>query len=1018
MMSETALRELLSKCVVRIRVHGFTASGVLISPGIVLTCAHVVAESVASNGGVVELKHREHWYHGRVIDRTPPSGDDLIYPYPDLAIVQVLDMTESHHCAWICDTPLVERAGLTAYGHDQTLGVFTPKSVTGDFAGISGGDEGAFYRFIGDELAPGMSGGPVLARNDGAVVALVKATRAEGTALGGLLIPMRGLWKLAEGARVWREHDLFHSSSREWTMTREELGQRSEFAGILKPSDEVDLLAILARLSGEAQFATSGLPLRSEVQDLSRQRLSGSSVHPLLKKTWQLARETAGSELAGELERWTLLAAGSLGLSRQFSDWMQELHRAAAPPSPPVRRAERRALLLGRQSFRSAGENPVDHLAAALADPDAGHFGNVDKPDLYADPDLLERVPEFTGSSAPSDVLLLYLAGGLAESAGGHGLILDLSARSASADQAGPLAASDRRAATDQRLGIRGIAEAAARVNDQASLIVLLDYFRLPDAPVDVPTALRRCWSGPAANDAGLIVVGLERSSYGRFADLASLVSAVIRGQERETGTGEDVTARELVEMVGQLGPHGWVLVLGPRFDQGLTLAHEPLSEAEIYVRDVLAAARRSGQPQDIRIRYRLSDTTDPGTIAEEMRATRILWQSLASGREHRTIARRLLKEHDDIYRPVLEAAEAGQAAVLRGLLLEFSHPVPDTLAPPDHGATLTERIQALASLWGIITPEDRDFLVQSYGRDDVTEALRRGSVRVARPPELPVIPVIPGLPAFGAWLRGQGSRHLFDLMPGGEPRAGVPAGLLGTPAGSGPGSSLGLTPQVISDALAGDMPAAARTAAESLRILDAAGLRHVALYQMATQLRVLPEGRSADDLLRSARELGLTDKDARLLGFAVARGPKPNPALLRIARLIDENRVCAALDALTRLGSGPGPADRDMALAVLRQRRAKASDAVNRARGELDADRAWTILDEAEAIAADLDTIAEVRREYPPRPPAGVEVHVDPETDIVRVSWERSATTAGEVRYQVRCHEGARPAGGGTCTA
>ncbi|MGH3162906.1 MAG: hypothetical protein ACRDOC_13570, partial [Streptosporangiaceae bacterium] len=849
-----------------------------------------------------------------------------------------------------------------------------------------------------------MSGGPVLVRNDGAVVALVKATRAEGTALGGLLTPMRGLWELTEGARVWREHDLFHSGSREWTMAREELGPRSEFAGILKPSDEVDLLAILARLPGEARSATSGPPLRSVVQDLSRQRLSGSSVHPLLKQTWQLSRQAADSELAGQLERWTLVAAGSLGLGRQFSDWLQEQNRVATPLRPPVRRAERRALLLGGWPFTTAGENPVDKLAAALADADAGHFGGVDKPDLYADPELAGRVAEFTGSSAPSDVLLLYLAGGLAEQAGGHDLILDLSARPARANRAGALAA------PDQRLSLQMVAEAAARINDQASLIVLLDYFCLPDAPADVPAAVQRCWSVAEPNSTGLIVVGLERPPYGRFADLASLACAAICGEERETGTGEDVTVRDLVEMVGQLRPHGWSLVPDPRFDQGLTLAHGPLSEADSYVRNVLAAARRSGLPQDIRIRYRLSDTTDPGTIAREMRATRNLWESLASGREHRTIAWRLLKEHDEIYRPVLEAAEAGQAAVLRSLLLRFSRPAPDKDTPADQGGSLGERIQALASLWGIITPEDRDLLIQGHGRDEVAAALRRGNVRVAEPPELPVIPVVPGLPAFGAWLRSQGGRrHLFDLVPGDEPRAGVPAGLLGTPADSSPG----LTSEVISGALAGDLPAEVQTAAEPLRTLDAAGLRRVALYQMAAQLRALPEDRKADDLLRSARELGLADKDARLLGFAVAREPNQNPALLKIASLIDENRVCAALDALTRLGTGSGSADRDLALLVLRERRAKALDVVSRARGELDADSAWAILDEAEAIAADLEAIAEVRREHPPRPSGTVEAQVDTETDVVRVSWERSASTVGEIRYQVHCHEGVRPVGG-----
>ena len=350
-MSVTTFQDLLSRCVVQINVPGLTASGVLVAPGMVLTCAHIFAESVVTDRGAVQVKHQGRSYLARVTHRTPSSGEP-IYPFPDLAIVQVMDIPQPHPCAWICDSPLIERAGLTAFGYDQTFGSFRFHSVSGYFAGVSGAEEEAFYRFTGDELAHGMSGGPVLVGADGAVVALVKATRAEGTDLGGLLTPMRGLWTLAGGAELWSEHDLFHFGDREWTKAREQLGQRSEFAGILKPSDEVELLAILARLPSELRADTSRVPLRSESQRLARQRVSDSSLHPLLKRTWLLAQHMASTELARELQGWTQGTAGTLGQGSQFRDWARELGNAAtAKPTPPVRRAERRALLLGRQSF-------------------------------------------------------------------------------------------------------------------------------------------------------------------------------------------------------------------------------------------------------------------------------------------------------------------------------------------------------------------------------------------------------------------------------------------------------------------------------------------------------------------------------------------------------------------------------------------------------------------------------------------------------------------------------------------
>ena len=1006
-MSVTTFRDLLSRCVVQIKVPGLTASGVLVAPGMVLTCGHIFAESVVNDRGAVQVKHQGRSYLARVTHRTPPS-DEPIYPYPDLAIVQVLDIPRPHPCAWICDSPLSERAHLTAYGHDQTFGQFRFHSVSGYFAGVSGAEEEAFYRFTGDELAHGMSGGPVLVGADGAVIALVKATRAEGTDLGGLLTPMRGLWTLAGGAELWREHDLFHFADRQWTTAREELGQRSEFAGILKPSDEVELLAILARLPSELHAESSRVSLRSESQRLARQPVSGSSLHPLLKWTWFLAQRLANAELAPELQGWTQVTAGTLGQGQQFRDWTRELSNAAtARPPAPVRRAERRALLLGRQSFWPANENPVDQLTACLADLDAGHFGTTDKPDNHLAADPLRHITDFTGSAAPSDVLLLYLAGGLEERGEGGDLVLDLSARPARDDRPGTLLAQEWMMAEKRPLALRAVAEAASHVNDQASLIILLDYFRLPDSPADAPAAVQRCWPGSAGGQASLMVLGLERPSSGRFPDMASLASAVIRGQRDRAETGENLTVRDLADMVGRLSPHGWSLVPGPRFDQGLVLAHEPLSKEKIYLNNVLGSSEPT---RDIQDRYRLTDTSDLPTVTREMQATVDYWESLATtGREHRTVARRLLREHKETYRPVLEAAKAGRAADVRALIQILSRPDADTPAPPDQGGSLIEQVHKLATLWGIITPEDEEFLIQRYGPQHVAAALRRGGVRVQKPPELPVIPAVPGLPGFEAWLSSRNRRHLFDLIPGREQHAGVPAGLVEN--ASDLESDLGLTPQALNDALDDDLPAAAQTAAQSLRTLNAAGLRSVALYQMATPLRVLHDGRSADDLLRSARDLGLTDRDARLLCFAVTHEPKPVDLARRIVGLIDENRVCAALDALTHSESGLVLDGWQLARSVLEGRRAEARTKVSRARheSEHDADRAWTLLDEAEAIAGDLASIAEARRNLPPLPPVGIEATFDPDTDAVIVSWAPSATIAGEVRYQVQRYEGAR---------
>src|SRR5260370_14758632 len=188
-----SLAELLRTCVVRIRAAGDTGAGVLVGPGKVLTCAHVVEPAMTIGGDQVDVMHRDRWFSGRVVDWSRPS-DSLIYPYPDLAIVQVAGLG-AHPCAWICDTKLVDRASLTAYGHDRIYGgeQYRPSSKSGIFAGVDGSSDEEFYRFTGDELPSGMSGGPVLVGIDGAVVALVQAQRAPGPGSAGLLPPIGGL---------------------------------------------------------------------------------------------------------------------------------------------------------------------------------------------------------------------------------------------------------------------------------------------------------------------------------------------------------------------------------------------------------------------------------------------------------------------------------------------------------------------------------------------------------------------------------------------------------------------------------------------------------------------------------------------------------------------------------------------------------------------------------------------------------------------------------------------------------
>ncbi|MGW7574256.1 VMAP-C domain-containing protein [Streptomyces sp. NPDC054765] len=135
-------------------------SGVLIAPGWVLTCAHVLA---ASDGrrrdtgpdGVFGVA-----FGGRVVPARPAY--DLSRPAPeagpgaaraDLALVRLLDPEPDHPCAWLSDQPatLLEDAYIFR-GHDQTGG-----AAEADLDGRDGGNGDA-----GGSADPARSGERVL----------------------------------------------------------------------------------------------------------------------------------------------------------------------------------------------------------------------------------------------------------------------------------------------------------------------------------------------------------------------------------------------------------------------------------------------------------------------------------------------------------------------------------------------------------------------------------------------------------------------------------------------------------------------------------------------------------------------------------------------------------------------------------------------------------------------------------------------------------------------------------------
>lgn len=243
------LRQLAADCRVRIGVDIVGApyeggSGVWIAPGTILTCAHVVP---GGRNSKVQVGWQGHVLIGTVSDQAPDSPAEGLWPYPDLAIIAV-DNAPEHPCAWLSEAAPVR--DLIAFGHSATLGEGLKQA---EIIGWSGGSHaygsGKFWQFKGNELVPGMSGGPVLDLATGAVCGLLSVAIGEGADRGGYIVPIEGLRCLSKQRRedLFIAHDKFHGRHTTWATLRSQLPPAPDRPrSPVSPADEVELLGLLA----------------------------------------------------------------------------------------------------------------------------------------------------------------------------------------------------------------------------------------------------------------------------------------------------------------------------------------------------------------------------------------------------------------------------------------------------------------------------------------------------------------------------------------------------------------------------------------------------------------------------------------------------------------------------------------------------------------------------------------------------------------------------------------------------
>jgi hypothetical protein len=291
------LKRLVDDSTVLIRGGG---SGFFVAPGKVLSCAHVVSTRRRA-ADRVNVCWQGHEMSGKVLAIPPDNADGGLWGYPDLALIDIDDPPPGPW-VWLDETPPAHAAELYAVGYNT---VYTSQpGMSRALVGYVGAQQFGthdLWRVKGDELASGMSGGPVLDLAHGGVCGVIKTSRRTGSPDGGLVIPARAIVEhfpeLTPAGPPGRWGEL-RAALRHVSATRELLDRDEErlllaILTVVRPS----LYALFRQVTGELR-ADPQEPLREGV-DLVREvadsvlPVSGEQ-HPLVRLCDVLAAQSDG----------------------------------------------------------------------------------------------------------------------------------------------------------------------------------------------------------------------------------------------------------------------------------------------------------------------------------------------------------------------------------------------------------------------------------------------------------------------------------------------------------------------------------------------------------------------------------------------------------------------------------------------------------------------------------------------------------------------------------------------------
>ncbi|MFV2178799.1 hypothetical protein [Actinomadura sp. LOL_011] len=443
----------------------------------------------------------------------------------------------------------------------------------------------------------------------------------------------------------------------------------------------------------------------------------------------------------------------------------------------------------------------------------------------------------------------------------------------------------------------------------------------------------------------------------------------------------------------------------------------------EEYRRDVLEPARAAGDqpPEDLRVRYALPEPLDPDAVTARVREVRQCWRRARGQLKYRRLIDRLEAEHRDLV-PLFAAAERGD---------------PRRLAERLHGGTeraerrragTRARLVDAAGAPRLVAPGEVAAIARAGGMaaDDLARLAVEDGVEVREPDPLPAAAPYPAFRKVRESLDVLGERHLAAFLFG-ERLTGPMHVLDGFAA-----VDRTLRPDAAAVAAAGERWArrardTSTTHAETIlaALRSGADPAELVRYDVVDRLRERFRQRASDRALlrHAAEDLGVAAGEARRLVFAVVRegGPGDGGVAGRLRTLLDAGEVFAAAELadasdVPAPDSGGDPPEERMLAAEARRRLDTALRLRETAAAEPDPDRAWRLLADAIRLVRDLPGAAEHQRRLPPAPVPSVRADVEygdgGDGGAVRVSWEPSPSTAGEVLYHVVRRRGRPPRG------